>query len=427
MVLNENIEHSRLASNVTKLLTMVFFRVFLVIVPIAVPFFQSKGLSMAQVFELQAWFGFVVAIGEVPSGYVADLIGRKWTLVAGAFFVGVGHSLLLFAQGFWTLAMFETSLGVAASLTSGTDLAMIYDTELALGRSERELQRGIGRLHFMHSVSEALAAVAASLVLLWGSMSSVVYVQVAVGWLPLAFALTLIEPPRETIGALGDGLREHLGHLGEILRRLLLDGAVLRLTFLAMSIWSLTTFYAVWILQKYWEVMDVELMFFGYLWAFYMIAGGLAGRFADALEDKLGATGVLTLAGVLPAIGYAALASGSLGVAIVFSLAFFLARGVGAVVMRHAMNRRVPSRYRATANSLASLGFRLGFVVTGPIVGHVLDLWGMTTTLTLLALGTLGVFAALIVPLILAARESERVALVEAAGVAQQNVQETAS
>ncbi len=415
MVLSEKIEARGLAGNIAKLLTMVFFQVFLVIVPIAVPFFQSKGLSMAEVFELQAWFGFVVVLGEVPSGYVADLVGRKWTLVAGTLFVGIGHSFLLIADGFWGLALFETFLGIAVSLTSGADLAMIYDTELALGRSERELQRGIGRLHFMHGISEGLAAIAASVVLIWWTMSAVIYVQVAVGWLPIFFALTLVEPPRESIGESGDGLREHLGHLGEILRLLLLDGVILRLTFLAMAIWSLTTFYAVWILQKYWEVMGVELKHFGYLWAFYMVAGGLAGRFAEPLERRLGATGVLVLAGLLPALGYLALAFGSLGVATLLSLSFFLSRGVGVVVLRHAMNRRVPSRYRATANSLASFGFRGAFVVTGPIVGHILDLWGITTTVVLLAVGTLGVFLSIIVPLILSVRASERRMTLESA------------
>jgi predicted MFS family arabinose efflux permease len=79
------------------------------------------------------------------------------------------------------------------------------------------------------------------------------------------------------------------------------------------------------------------------------------------------------------------------------------------------MNRRVPSRYRATANSLASFGFRGAFVVTGPIVGHILDLWGITTTVVLLAVGTLGVFLSIIVPLILSVRASERRMTLESA------------
>ena len=72
-----------LEKNLQTTLWLGFFQVFLVIMPIAVPFFQSKGLSMQDVFSLQAFFGFVVVITEVPSGYFADLFGRKRALVVG--------------------------------------------------------------------------------------------------------------------------------------------------------------------------------------------------------------------------------------------------------------------------------------------------------------------------------------------------------
>ncbi len=83
---------------------------------VAVPFFLGKGLSMQEVFALQAWFALIVVATEVPSGCVADLLGRKHTLVVGAVCCGLGHSCLLFAKGFWTLEVFETFLGFAHSL-----------------------------------------------------------------------------------------------------------------------------------------------------------------------------------------------------------------------------------------------------------------------------------------------------------------------
>ena len=43
-------------------------------------------------------YALVVLITEVPSGYVADMIGRKQTLVIGAVFCGIGHTLLLGAE-----------------------------------------------------------------------------------------------------------------------------------------------------------------------------------------------------------------------------------------------------------------------------------------------------------------------------------------
>jgi len=65
-----------LERNLSRTLVLGFFQVFLVFMPVAVPFFQSRGLSMQEVFSLQALFGLVVLVTEVPSGYLADLLGR---------------------------------------------------------------------------------------------------------------------------------------------------------------------------------------------------------------------------------------------------------------------------------------------------------------------------------------------------------------
>ena len=83
---------------------------------------------------------------------------------------------------------------------------------------------------------------------------------------------------------------------------------------------------------------------------------------------------------------------------------FFIARGLGTVILTDALNSRVPSEFRATANSLASFGFRGLFVATGPPVGLAFDLWGLGTTLLMLAALSLGVFIGLIAPLIVVVR-----------------------
>jgi len=99
----------------------------------------------------------------------------------------------------------------------------------------------------------------------------------------------------------------------------------------------------------------------------------------------------------------------------VASLTFWVSRGFGLVILRDALNRRVASEFRATANSLASFGFRAAFVVTGPLVGYAFDLWGMSATLGLLAAATLVIFAGLIVPLLLAVRATSQSAASQAA------------
>jgi len=391
--------HERLGRNVYRTLLVGFFQVFLVIMPVVVPFFGSFGLSMKDIFALQALYGFVVVVTEVPSGYVADVLGRKNTLVIGAVLAAVGHSCLLFAEGFWTLALFELFLGLAHSLISGADLALLYDTELALGRSEDKQRQVVGKLYSARSFSEALAGVVCTGVMLWAGFKELVYLQVIIGWIPVFLVLRLVEPPGERLCS-----ESHVANMARIMRYLLNHSRVLRLVILALSIWSLTTFYAVWLLQQLWQQQGIDLAHFGWIWGGLTLLAALAGRWAHRLEAAFGARAVLLFIGLAPALGYAGLETLGVVGGLIISATFFLARGLGLVILRDALNKRVPSEFRATANSIASFGFRGAFVVTGPIVGHVFDLWGMSTTLLMLVGVTLVIFATLILPLIVAVR-----------------------
>ena len=392
-------DSARLRANVGRTLWLGFFKAFLVIMPVAVPFFQSKGLSMQEVFTLQALFAFVVMVTEAPSGYLADLIGRRRCLVLGTAFAGVGYSLLAVAEGFWTLALFETALALSFSLTSGADLALLYDTELARGSSEKRQRQVVGKLYAVRTLSEAAAGVACSLLLVWGTLDGVVVAQVLVGWLPLLFALRLREPPAARLSA-----ESHLANMVRITRHLLRGNSVLRLVFLALCIWSLTTFYVVWLLPKLWEQQGLGLAHFGYLWAGLCFLSAVAGRWTHKLEDRIGPAGVLAAMGLAPALGYLGLDRLGIAGGLLAASTFFIARGLGTVILTDALNSRVPSEFRATANSLASFGFRGFFVVTGPLVGLHFDLWGMTTTLLMLAALSFGIFVGLILPLIIAVR-----------------------
>ena len=193
---------------------------------------------------------------------------------------------------------------------------------------------------------------------------------------------------------------------------------MLRLTFLALSIWSLTTFYAVWLLQKLWQQQGVELSQFGYLWAIYMLVSagsrtvGAQGRRSDRHDDI---ARVRRRACRRSAI-WGSRCSGVVG-GFVAALTFFVARGLGLVVLRDAFNKRLPGHFRATANSLASFGFRAAFAVTGPFVGWTLDLWGMDVDARVARGGVARDLRAVLLPLTLAVRTAAT-AVVEPASAA---------
>ena len=402
----------QLRQNINRTLAFGFFQVFLVIMPVVVPFFESRGLTMQQIFLLQALF----ARGRARHGNSVGLCGghartsrhvaRRQRLHRARPFDAVVRGRVRRDS-----RCSKCASASASSLVSGTDLAILYDSEAALGHDAGRRQELVGRLFTMHTASEALARRVVQRADDRGRCDLAVYVQVFVGWIPLLIALTLVEPPGERMDA-----TNHVANMREIFEHLLKSGAVLRLTFVALAIWSLTTFYAVWLLQKLWQQQGVELSQFGYLWAIYMLVSAAAGRLALKAEDRLGTTTLLAFVGAMPVVGYRG------------------ARAVrhrrricrGADVLRRARSwtRRVArcvqqapaGTFRATANSLASFGFSAAFAVTGPFVGWTLDLWGMDVTLALLAVVSLVIFAALLLPLTLAVRTAAAAAVEPAVG-----------
>jgi MFS family permease len=78
-----------------------------------------------------------------------------------------------------------------------------------------------------------------------------------------------------------------------------------------------------------------------------------------------------------------ALVAGPIG--ILFGLVFPLCRGLNMVIFYDALNKRLDAEFRATVNSLVSLGMRTVFIVAGPILGFLVDTYGVNFSLLVLA------------------------------------------
>jgi hypothetical protein len=74
------------------------------------------------------------------------------------------------------------------------------------------------------------------------------------------------------------------------------------------------------------------------------------------------------------------------------SILFYLSRGVTMVIFQDAFNWKIPTQFRATANSINSLVFRLISSVLTPVIGLISERWGLATGLCTLG----GIFTLLL-------------------------------
>ncbi|MFT4648582.1 MAG: MFS family permease [Glaciecola sp.] len=380
----------RLRRNLVLIRWMAFSWMFLILMPVIVPFFKSVGLDDGDVFLVQAIFSGAVALLEVPTGYVSDLLGRKRTLVLAGFLHGVAFSMLPFVHGFAGIVAFEVVAALAVSLYSGTDVALQYDSVEALGEEETR-RKGLGQRLFWMQSGETLAALVGGWLVLSG-LESVAFWNAVVGWVPFFAALYLMDVRIKRMGR-----HSHRENLGRIVHELFRVSPAVRGVLWNLIAYGLSTLCAVWVFQGYWEAMGVPLHYFGYLWAGYNLVVALVGRFAHTIERVLGTLWTHRAIAFLPVIGYMGMAwvfgagRGPMWwiLGVVMGLTFQVGRGLTQVVLKDELNVRVPPEMRATANSISSLGVRVGFVALGPVLGHIIDNHGHTPALQTFGFGYL--------------------------------------
>jgi MFS family permease len=358
----------RLRANLAKVYLYKLLGDAWIIAPILIPFYAANGLNATQVFTIQAAYALSVLAFEVPSGYLADVIGRRRTLILGAALLPAGVAVYAFTGGFWTFILAEFIIAVGNSLRSGSDSALIYDTLVGL-EDEGRYKRFEGKAFFFSRLGSSLASVLGG-ALAAASLRLPFYVNIGAAALMLPLALSLVEPARPRIEA-PRPLRDILG----VVRLMSGDPRLRPLVLLAALVMG-TGIVGLWAYFLYYQELGVGIGWFGLLFALAQLASASGSKLAGRLEAGLGSRRGLL---ILLAIGAGFLLLGavrSLGMYPVILLNLFV-WGYSFPVLLDLMNRRIESRIRATALSVAAMAGSLAFAILSPAFGRIVDSAGL--------------------------------------------------
>lgn len=381
-------------SNVNKIYFYTFCRMLLFVLPVFSPFLQSQGLSMKEVFEVLAVFNIAMVLFDVPTGYLCDLFGRKRVLMLGSLITAIGYTSLNFAHSYWPLVGVYFVVALGFSLISGADIALIYESMDFLAPEQRHPHRVIANQQFYMVLAEAIAAIVGGMIA-EKSIILLLKLNAVSSWIPFFICFSLKEPAFKKLHHL-----PKLSDFGHFVRNLFLKDKLLRLIFANWVFWGLSTYTAIWILQKNWQERGLELSVFGFLWALCNLSVGVFGHAVDSFEKQYGPPLVLALIGLGPILGYFGMSHHSVAIAIGFSLLFYMSRGLFSVYLRELFNQRITHEFRATGNSLQSFAMRFLFVMVSPWVGFAVDKKGSAYVGNILAVICLVGFFALLVPLV---------------------------
>lgn len=380
-------------NNILRLNIIKFSKWFTLVMPIIIPFYQDNQLSIAEIMILKSVYSVIIVSLELPSGYFADILGRKKTLVTGVVFGAAGFGIYSLTHSYTGFLLAEIALGAGHSFVSGADSAMLYDT-LADGKRQKDYTRYEGINASVGNFSEAFAGLAGGALALI-SLRFPFYMQAIIACSAIPAALTLVEPHFDRRKRHKNGFRDIL----DILHRIILREKDLRFNLVFSSIIGATTLLMAWFAQPLFGKMMLPLALYGVVWtALNLITGG-SSILAFRIEQKLGESFTLKIMAIV--IPLLMIASGIVPVfAIIPLLAFFyFLRGIATPVLKDYINRHTGSEVRATVMSLRDLTIRVFFAIFAPLAGWITDNYSLGAGLAVsggfilvLSLLTLGLF-----------------------------------
>lgn len=350
--------------NVPALFVFSFLGESFFIVPALIPFFHSNGLTTTQIMIVQSVFHVVVLTWEIPSGYIADVIGRKKSMLAGAIFFTAGLGIYSMSSHFLFFCVAEAFCGLGWGLRSGADSALLYDS-LKYNRKESAYHHLEGLNMSWARVGSAIAAIGGGLLALV-SLRFPFYVNLCTGTLMIASVLFITEPPREkrvSHFSVRDIFRLTRGSLSDCeLRPLMLTSALLRVSG-TIGIWSYFLYY---------QHEKISVGWFGALFCAFQFAAAFGGRFSARIARAIGHRKAWSLY-ILIGVSFAVLSRvHSIFFFPLIALNGFLWNSSLPMVFRE-INHRTKSQYRATILSVSSMLGSISFAALSPVFGRIVD------------------------------------------------------
>ncbi|HRI05789.1 MAG TPA: MFS transporter [Candidatus Dojkabacteria bacterium] len=356
--------------------------------PIWIVFYTLRGVSEAEISLIMTFAYIMQMVWELPSGALADLIGRRTILVISFIISSLSYISFFYAEGFIWFLVLNLIMSIGDSFRSGSEEALIYDSFKQDGKEE-----GISKVFanasaiyqgglifgaiaggILYSFNPVLPSVTYGIVLLLGAISSLLYIEPKIDserFTLKNYWLQIVNGSKE---AFSSGKYSSLMSLFYI--------------FVGGIAWSSTLFFN--------ESLLVDL---GYSDTVRGIIGGvlrllniLLITYVLARGKYFSQRGTILMFPIIMLIAYLPGVFLNSTVAPLFIQLAMLATTSRFIILSPVVNKVFSSKYRATALSFLSLMIGFVYVTLTGVSAYIIPEFGIKTMYTLL-----GVFSLLTV------------------------------
>lgn len=357
---------------------------------------QSRGFSLSQAGIFLGIYSLTIVLLEVPTGGLADAVGRKRVALLAYAVTALGSAAYFFAYSGWAFALAFALNGVGRALSSGALDAWFVDAVQAVD-AEIDLQPLLARAGIFSLLALGLGTLAGStLPMLFSGLPAdgtalltplTTPLIGAFAFFVLAFLATLllVREDRGHLESAGwlDGVRAAPQMVTTAFTLSRRDPTIVLLVTATMA-----SAFAILSLELLWQPRFAAILggtvnnsiVFGVIMAGNFVAGMLGNMLAPAAARRLGKRyGLLAaLFQFLRGLGVIALALQTLlfPATVIFWLVYL---GMGVVNSPHAtlLNRQIPARHRSSMLSVDSLLGYVGGLISSVTLGFVAERVGI--------------------------------------------------
>lgn len=339
---------------------------------------KELGLSYTEIGLIMTVQYVAGAISNLPSGFIADTVGRKGYLMAiSLFWVGFPYALMSLAHEFWVLLICVALVGTGNNLWHPAAIP-------TLAHRYPDRKGWVLSLHGMGgNVGEAIAPLVIGALLVWFSWRTVVVANVVPGLVMSVIILVLLGALAAAQAGSADAInaaaeKRSLKHYLRDFASLLRNKAVMLIAFSAslrtMTQAGLLTFLPVYLAYE----LNYSPFAVGACLTVIQLAGFMSAPIAGHLSDKMGRKRVVTSSMVLTAVAIVGMALAGQSVVFVLFIALvgFFLYATRAVMQAWALESS-PKNMAGTSIGLQFGVQAVGSSISPAIFGMIADAHGL--------------------------------------------------
>ncbi len=366
-----------------------------------------KGMSLWQIGIVEGIYHLTSLLCEVPSGALADLLGRKKVILAGRICSALSSLVCLFGGNMWHFAIAFAISAIGQNLNSGSEEALLYDSMKQLGQSDRYLKVN-SRLNVIIEIAQGIATVAGGVIAEY-SFAWCYIISVIVALLALAPALFFVEPEiadnvkksnsnddkisdnHEVIPSDGKICVVNMvkAHFITSMKVIQSDAALRRILFYYPMVFTFHTivfFYG----QEFFSLLGLNKIEISFVMLFAGVISILGALSSEWFLKQFG-NKAKYIASILMGCGIIFMSRYNLVVSILAFAVINYANSVLYPIQSSAINELIPSKQRATIISVNSMIFSVLMFFLFPICGLFADMTNLHLVFLLLGIMQLAI------------------------------------